>query len=157
MAEDSEHGKSSFVFKDKRRFDSAGNVKEESAPAAPVSSGKTPEVETKIEKAPPVDSEPKFVRQDFTTAPVEEETSPTDINFSGFIMSLATQAMMQLGEMAPPPGMSIPEDMEGAKQTIDIITMLERKTKGNLSPNEAKLVEDILHNLRIAYVRSAKK
>lgn len=76
-----------------------------------------------------------------------------EIDFSGFIVSFATQALMQLGEIKAPEGVSVPLDKVAAKQTIDIIAMLEAKTKGNLSTHEVKLIEEILHNLRLSYLR----
>jgi hypothetical protein len=79
-----------------------------------------------------------------------------DVSFMSFVMSLATQALVQLGEMAPPPGMEIPVDRVAAQQTIDILTMLQRKTVGNLSADEARFIEEVLHSLRMSYVRSAR-
>ncbi len=84
-----------------------------------------------------------------------ESTQP-EVNFSSFVMSLATQAMVQLGQMAPPPGMDIPVDVESGRGTIDILSMLQQKTKGNLTAEEAKFLEDVLHTLRVAYIRRTK-
>ena len=77
----------------------------------------------------------------------------SDINFSSFVISLATQALMQLGEIQPPDGMPIATDRDGARQTIDILSVIEYKTKGNLTEEEGKLMEEILHNLRLTYVK----
>lgn len=76
-----------------------------------------------------------------------------DVSFSSFVMSLATQALMQLGVVAPPEGYELPQDIHGAKQSIDILQMLQDKTKGNLDAQEAALLEDVLHNVRLAFVR----
>jgi hypothetical protein len=75
------------------------------------------------------------------------------VTMTSFLVSLATQAMVQMGQMPPPPGMEIPVDVESAKGTIDILAMLHQKTLGNLTPEEAKLLEDVLHSLRVAYLR----
>jgi hypothetical protein len=88
---------------------------------------------------------------------VETPPEETPINFGSFIMSLATQTLMQLGAMKPPPGLDIKVDREAARQTIDILAMLQQKTKGNLDPSEAGMLEEMLHSLRMAYVRSAEK
>ena len=80
-------------------------------------------------------------------------TSEHPIDFSSFIISLATQALVQLGQMKAPPGIEIKPDRESARQTIDILSLLQLKTKGNLDPAEAQLFEEILHSLRMAYVR----
>jgi hypothetical protein len=83
------------------------------------------------------------------------EAGDSDINFSSFVISLATQALMQLGEMRPPPGINVPLDRESARRTIDILGMLQHKTQSNLTQEEAKLLEEVLHNLRLSYVRAA--
>lgn len=117
---------------DKRRFDSAGNKRstdEEDASEAP---------KQKVE----------------SSADYAGDLPP--ISFNGFVMSLATQALMQLGEIDPPAGVDLPKDVIAAKQTIDIISMLEEKTKGNLEDSEKQLIGEILHNLRITYVKVAK-
>lgn len=87
---------------------------------------------------------------------MEEGPPESEVNFSSFVMSLATQAMVQLGQMAPPPGMEIPVDVESGKGTIDILAMIQQKTRGNLSKEETKFLEDVLHTLRISYVKRAK-
>jgi hypothetical protein len=63
---------------------------------------------------------------------------------------------MQMGEVPPPPGVDLPKDVEGARQTIDIIAMLDRKTKGNLDQEEQRLMTDVLHNLRMCFVKNIK-
>lgn len=116
---------------DKRRFDSDGEEKSE-----------VPESSSDV-----------IANEKASDAPPEE----TPINFGSFIMSLATQTLMQLGAMKPPPGLDIKVDREAARQTIDILAMLQQKTKGNLDPAEAGMLEEMLHSLRMAYVRSAQK
>ncbi len=88
--------------------------------------------------------------------PEASENPDEDVTLTSFIMSLATQTMVQLGEMDPPSGMEIPMDVEAARQTIDIISMLQRKTKGNLSADESRFIVEVLHTLRMSYVRKAK-
>ncbi|MDZ4786595.1 MAG: DUF1844 domain-containing protein [bacterium] len=84
-----------------------------------------------------------------------EELPPID--FSSFVMSLATQALMQLGEMPAPPGVNISKNVASAKQSIDILSLIEIKTRGNLDTAERTLLGDILHNLRISFVKASKK
>lgn len=78
-----------------------------------------------------------------------------EVDFSSFIMSLATQALVQLGEVPPPNGLSLPVDKVAAKHTIDILTMLDEKTRGNLDPGEQHLLSEILYELRVRFVRHA--
>jgi hypothetical protein len=58
--------------------------------------------------------------------------------------------------MKPPPGINVPLDRESARHTIDILGMLQHKTHSNLTEDEAKLLEEVLHNLRLSYVRAAQ-
>lgn len=82
-----------------------------------------------------------------------QSTPNLDITFSNFVISLATQAMMQIGAIQPPPGMDISVNKDAAKQTISILEILKVKTEGNLDEEEKLLLEDILHNLRLSFLR----
>jgi len=85
-----------------------------------------------------------------------EDTPPMD--FASFTVGLATQAMMLLGEIPEPQtGKILPTNLAGARQTIDIISLLQEKTKGNLTSDEDKLIQDVLTSLRIEFVKKAKK
>jgi hypothetical protein len=89
----------------------------------------------------------------------ENETSAQlpEINFSTFVISLSTQALMHLGEIADPTSGKVESDFPVAKQMIDIIGVLKDKTRGNLDPGEQQLLEDILYDLRMRYVEAVKK
>ena len=77
------------------------------------------------------------------------------ISFAGFIISLATTAAVHFGDMADPnTGERMEPDLGAAHQMIDLIAMLQEKTKGNLSSDEAKLVEDLLYELRMRFVQA---
>ena len=80
-----------------------------------------------------------------------------EINFSTFVISLSTQALMNLGEIANQIDGKVETDVTVAKQMIDILGMLKEKTKGNLSAHEERLIEDILYDLRMRYVEAVKK
>jgi hypothetical protein len=78
------------------------------------------------------------------------------INFPSFIVGLATQAMMLLGEIPEPQsGQMLPPNLSAARQTIDVISLLQQKTSGNLTEDESKLMQDVLTSLRLAYVKKA--
>lgn len=79
------------------------------------------------------------------------------IDFSTFVMSLASSALIQLGELYDPSQQPMPADLPLAKQTIDIVGMLAEKTRGNLSDDEARLMEHLLYDLRLKYVAAKKK
>jgi hypothetical protein len=86
-----------------------------------------------------------------------EETALPEINFSTFIISLSTQALMHLGEIPNPLSGKEERDVPVAKQMIDILGMLNDKTRGNLDNSEAKLMEEILFDLRMKYVEAVKR
>lgn len=75
------------------------------------------------------------------------------INFSTFVLSLNSSALVHLGVISAP-GTSITEiNLDLAKQTIDILGMLEEKTAGNLTEDEIKFLSNMLHDLRLMYVK----
>lgn len=81
------------------------------------------------------------------------------IDFYTFVLSLGSSAFVHLGE-APHPetGAPVEPDLVLAQQTIDILAMLREKTKGNLTPEEDRFMENLLTDLRLRFVqRSAGK
>ena len=73
------------------------------------------------------------------------------VSFDKFIASLYMTALMQLG-LAAPQGEKPQVDLIGARQTIDTVSMLQEKTKGNLTPAEDNMLRNILYELRMAYL-----
>ncbi len=78
------------------------------------------------------------------------------INFATFINSLAASAFVHLGIMNDPVTGNENKNIDIAKQTIDIITMLEEKTKNNLTVEEKNIIANVLHDLRMQYVKVIK-
>lgn len=72
--------------------------------------------------------------------------------FIGFVSLLANSAMQQLGKLINPVTGKAERNLDGAKATIDMIRMLQAKTKGNLSPDEQQVLESSLANLQLNYV-----
>ncbi len=104
--------------------------------------------------------EPKAKQEAKAEEPPEAEASAKEealpeIDFNSFIFSLSTSALIQLGEIQDPFTQKEAKNLPLAKQTIDLIAMLREKTKGNLTPQEEKLVENILYDLRMRYVKAA--
>jgi len=81
------------------------------------------------------------------------EMAGVSISFSSFTVSLANQALLHMGVINAPPGVDVPVDKDAARQTIDILQMLESKTRGNLEPVEERLLREVLHELRLNFVR----
>jgi hypothetical protein len=83
-----------------------------------------------------------------------EPTAPA-IDFATFVMSLASSALMHMGEMERPQGeQDASASLALARQTIDILGMLSDKTRGNLSDDEAKLLQHLLFDLRLKFVEA---
>jgi len=80
------------------------------------------------------------------------------LEFSTYLMSLATSALVQLGE-APDPetGEAHPTDLAAARQTIDILGLLQGKTDGNLTEAEERLLRNLVRDLRVRFVNANKR
>ena len=79
------------------------------------------------------------------------------VTFSTFLVSLASSAMSHLG-LSDAPGAAGPRtvDLDLARQTIDLLGILEEKTKGNLDEDEARLLDTLVTELRVQYVNVAR-
>ena len=84
----------------------------------------------------------------------EQEAILSEINFINFLFSISTSALIQMGEIEDPISQKTVKNLPLAKQTIDLIGMLKEKTMGNLTPDETKLIENILFDLRMRYVKA---
>ena len=78
------------------------------------------------------------------------------INFATFIFSLNSSALVQLGMMEDPVTGQKNKNLPLAKQTIDLLSMLEEKTRGNLDADESAMLKNILYDLRIHYVKEKR-
>ncbi|MDR2604512.1 MAG: DUF1844 domain-containing protein [Desulfovibrio sp.] len=78
------------------------------------------------------------------------------VTFSTFILSLASSALVQLGEVANPETGGMGEDLVMARHSIDILCMLKAKTRECLDPDEVRLLDGILYDLRMKYVLKTK-
>jgi len=122
----------------------------------------TPEGESKEQRA---DKEKKSTTEPSTGDAAEEhaeqeepkrEEPPPPLDFTGFVVSLSHTALFQLGLIKIPGGAEPKKDLQGARQTIDLLALLEEKTKGNLTEQEAKILKESLFQLRMAFVESSK-
>ncbi len=77
------------------------------------------------------------------------------VTFPAFLISLATTAAVHFGDLPDPAsGQTQPVNLPAARQLIEILGLLQEKTQGNLSPDEAKLLEDLLYELRMRFVQA---
>jgi Domain of unknown function (DUF1844) len=130
-----------FKVTDKRRFTTEGQAKEE------------PE---RVEKEPPrQETREEPPREEPRTGP-EKAEPPRPLDFSTFILSLANTALFQLGFLKASESEEVQQDLPAARQTIDILAMLEEKTRGNLTDQEKKIITETLFQLRMAFVEASK-
>ncbi len=87
-----------------------------------------------------------------TEAPPPNDSFKMD--FSGFILSLNASALIHLGEIPDPQSRERSVNRPAVKHTIDILEILSEKTRGNLSEDEQKLLDDVLYDLRLKYVKN---
>lgn len=86
---------------------------------------------------------------------MSDNTDPTilpEVTFSTFVLSLASSAMVHLGEVPNPETGSIDRNEVLARNAIDVLTMLNDKTRNGLTPEESKLMQDVLYELRMKFV-----
>jgi hypothetical protein len=83
-----------------------------------------------------------------------DDPGASDLTFSGFVLSLATTAAVHFGDLADPAtGRRGDQDLASAARVIELLTMLQEKTKGNLIEQEERLLDDLLYELRLRYVQ----
>ena len=138
--------KKDFVVKDRRIF-AEGKLDTE-----------TEEKEQKEEKeTPPADEKKEAQTSTSGEEPAAETEEPPlqfpEINFATFVASLNASALLHLGAIEDPSSGTRNKNLPMAKQTIDILNMLQEKTSGNLSTEEESMLKNILYDLRIMYVK----
>jgi hypothetical protein len=135
--------KKDFIIKDRRIF-SQENL------------DKTEKAEDKVKKEKMDEPEAKEPKKDYAPGDKEAEACFPEINFPTFIMSLNASALFNLGVLENPATGNKEKNLTLAKQTIDILCLLEEKTRGNLSKDEDVMLKNILYDLRIIYVKEKK-
>ena len=85
--------------------------------------------------------------------PAQDEGILTEpVNFSTFVLGLSTQALLHLGDIPNPMTKAVERDLEAAKHVIDILGILQEKTRNNLDAGEDTLLASVLYDLRMRYV-----
>ena len=131
---------SGFKVTDKRLFREDGEIREETPPPAP-----------------PKDKAESFKAVE--AVPPKEEAPGTGarIDFPSYILSYYTQGLVLLGEVPNPYTNKKEEDLESVRHTVDILTILQEKTRGNLSKEEDHLLESVLYELRMKFMAKTNK
>lgn len=96
------------------------------------------------------------VEKEKQQAKQQDKFTPPEPDFNFFISTLALQASIFLGHIPNPVTNKIEENLNQAKFIIDTLDMLREKTKGNLTEEETKLLDNLLYELRIQYIEKAK-
>jgi hypothetical protein len=163
----SEEQESNFKVVDRRPFNPDGTPREAppedqaEAPSAvtaePASQPVSPPTPASTPSEPPEAAAPLSAASSSQEAEVHDDTSDPlgahdPASFLNFAMSIASNAAASMGMMAHPVTGESSVDLESAKHWIDILGMLEKKTKGNLHRREEQVVEGLLADLRMQYV-----
>ncbi len=161
-----------FKVNDRRRFDLDGSMKADAPPdvprppdpVLPPKAAAAPQAAPKAAAAPQAQAPQQAApaQKPLPQAPPDalEEDDMDDagpggggLDFLGFLQSLGQQALMQLGLVPYPDTGLVEQSLPLARQTIDILAMLQAKTRGNLNPKEDRFMEALVYDLRMAYVK----
>lgn len=146
--------KKSFVVKDRRRFssesDEAGQEKAQVEEKVTNTETDTNSGQSKTEEVKAQEASKSKENS------VKQETNLPKINFQTFILSLNSSVLVQLGILEDPMTGTKEKNLPLAKQTIDILGMLDEKTRGNLDKDEEMMLKNILYDLRMMYVHEMR-
>ena len=149
--------KKDFVVKDRRIFSQDAEVRPDDDNKKEGAASQQPDVDNESKAAETPSSAEKTPDEDSraqAAAEGEEEGARfPEINFPTFVASLNASALVHLGAIEDPATGSKSKNLAMAKQTIDILSMMEEKTEGNLTPDEKNMLKNILYDLRILYVK----
>ena len=80
----------------------------------------------------------------------------SELSFAAFVVSLASTAAIHLGDLADPAtGETLPPNLDGAAQMIAILSLLDEKTRGNLTAEERQMLEQVLYELRMRFLQAS--
>ncbi|HUY17663.1 MAG TPA: DUF1844 domain-containing protein [Candidatus Binataceae bacterium] len=137
-----------FKVQDRRRFSAEGELKPEFSQAAE----EAPAPSKAAPQGAPAAEAPSQPSAD--TGGHEDAAAP-EMTFASFLVGLSAQVLIHLGEVPDPASGEVYRDFVGAQQLIDLIAILQEKTRGNLDASEASMIEAILFDLRMKYVELA--
>lgn len=129
-----------FVIKDRRTF-----------------SPETGEpVEEKKQKGEPEEASEKASAGPADDSVKDQDAQLPEVNFATFIFSISSSALLNFGEIPDPETGTKKKNLSMAKHSIDILSMLEEKTRGNRTDDEEQLIKNILYDLRMRYIKETK-
>ncbi len=89
-------------------------------------------------------------------SPASEESPSASVSFAEFLTSLGVQSLAHMGEIENPATGQKTKNLQAAQEIIDLLMLLKEKTKGNLTPDEQSLLTNLLAELQIRFVESAR-
>jgi hypothetical protein len=143
-----EKSEKGFVIRDRRHFDESGEVRRE-AELPP----QEPRPAAAAKEPPPPEQDGYDASRDLPEEDLEGYLP--EVNFMNFILSLSTTVMFHFGDYPDPASGKAAKNLAAAKHVIDTIAMLKTKTEGNLDNNEKTLVDTVLFELRMRYVKES--
>lgn len=130
---------------DRRRFTEDGGTKS--------SAGDLSEDSTRTESSS-IKADVKHSTQSSQQPTAQEGAYSKEMEFSSFVVGLATQALVMIGEIPDPESNRIIKNKESARQTVDILVLLKEKTKGNLTSSEEALLTEVVSTMQMKFVKS---
>ncbi|MBW1974711.1 MAG: DUF1844 domain-containing protein [Deltaproteobacteria bacterium] len=105
--------------------------------------------------------EERKAKEEYTTSSAQHREKTSDqlpkVTFSTFIFSLASSALVHLGEVSDPVTNQKSVNLTMARQIIDTLAVIEEKTQGNLSKDEEQLLKSLLYDLRMKFVQKSSQ
>jgi len=146
-----EQEKKGFVVRDRRRIvldeaDTEGKAREALEPGAEAARTEASQAKDREKGGPGAG---RSEDESTTARPYPQVT------FSTFVFSLSSSALVHLGEVPDPSTQKVEKDLPLAKQIIDTLAMLQEKTKGNLDKDEEQLLQTVLYDLRLRFVKQS--
>ncbi len=142
---DEERQSEGFKVSDRRSFTEDGELRQDRAQEPRPEPPPAKKTETPPNRTAPGPGQPKGGGR-----------PQSGMDFSSFLLSLATTALVHLGEVADPAGGRGRTNIEAAKQMVEILAMLQEKSEGNRNPEEDRLLDDILYELRMKILTKTK-
>lgn len=154
MAEHEREEDKGFVVKDRRRYTQDGELRNEAGSEAEAESPPPPGAARTAADA--VRGGPSGPDPEQEPLPAGEPQGSRPIDFTTFVFSLGSSALMHLGDAPNPETGEQQKDLVLARETIDLLAMLQTKTKGNLTAEEDRFLGALIYDLRLRFVEASK-
>lgn len=150
-----------FVVTDRRRLTAEGELREgvDSAPPPPARSAPSAAPQQAAKPGPAQDQAGQTPDRSGQAAQryAAAGSGFEKFNFEKIVLSFAQTTMLQLGLLASDPSQPLEPDIHGARETIDMLSVLQEKTRGNLTPQEQRLLDNSLYELRMAWLELSRR